>query len=130
MGISKGIFGLALASVLFVGCKNTDSKPTEVKEENLNQVQNKKEIAAVTNPETATFHVEGMTCAVGCAKTIEEKLAEMDGVQNAKVDFETKTATVNFDLDKLKSDDLVKAAESCADGKTYKVSDVKVGNKA
>jgi copper chaperone CopZ len=125
MRISKGIVGLALVSVLFVGCKNTDSKPTEVKEE----ATAKKEIAAATKPETATFHVEGMTCEVGCAKTIEEKLAEMDGVQNAKVDFETKTATVNFDLDKLKSEDLVKAAESCADGKTYKVSDVKLGNK-
>ena len=96
MRISKGIVGLALASVLFVGCKNTDSKPTEVKEE----ATAKKEIAVATKPETATFHIEGMTCAVGCAKTIEEKLAEMDGVQNAKVDFETKTATVNFDLDK------------------------------
>jgi copper chaperone CopZ len=130
MRISRGVVGLAFASVLFVGCKNTDRKPTEVSGENLNQVQIKKEIAAATKPETATFHIEGMTCAVGCAKTIEEKLAEMEGVQNAKVDFETKTATVNFDLDKLKSDDLVKAAESCADGKTYKVSDVKLGNKA
>ena len=129
MRISKRIFGLVLASVLLVGCKNTDGKSTEVKDENLNQGQIKKEIAAATKPEVATFHVEGMTCAVGCAKTIEEKLAEMDGVQSAKVDFETKTATVNFDLDKLKSDDLVKAAESCADGKTYKVSDVKLGNK-
>ncbi len=126
MKISKGIVGLALASVLFVGCKNSDSKPTQAKEE----VQEKKEIAEAKTPEKATFHIEGMTCAVGCAKTIEEKLAEMDGVQNAKVDFETKTATVNFDLDKLKSEDLVKAAESCADGKTYKVSDVKLGNKA
>ena len=130
MKISKGIIGLALASVLFVGCKNTDSKTTEVKDENLNQVQIKKEIAAATKPETASFHIEGMTCAMGCAKTIEKKLADMDGVQSATVDFEAKTATVNFDLDKLKSEDLVKTTEACADGKTYKVSDVKVGKKA
>ena len=126
MKISKGIIGLALASVLFVGCKNSDSKPTEVKEE----VTTKKEIAAATKPETASFHIEGMTCAMGCAKTIEKKLADMDGVQSATVDFEAKTATVNFDLDKLKSEDLVKTTEACADGKTYKVSDVKLGNKA
>lgn len=130
MKISKGIIGLALASVLFVGCKNSDSKPTEVSGENLNQVQIKKEIAAATKPETASFHIEGMTCAMGCAKTIEKKLADMDGVQSATVDFEAKTATVNFDLDKLKSEDLVKTTEACADGKTYKVSDVKVGKKA
>jgi Cu+-exporting ATPase len=125
MKFSKSIVGLALATVLFIGCKNANSKPTEVKEE----ATTNKEIAAATKPETATFHIEGMTCAIGCAKTIEEKLAEMDGVQNAKVDFETKTAIVNFDLDKLKSEDLSKAAESCADGKTYKVSDMKLGNK-
>jgi len=29
-----------------------------------------------------------MTCAIGCAKTIETKLAKMDGVQKATVDFE------------------------------------------
>lgn len=126
MKISKGIIGLVLASVLFVGCKNSESKPTEVKEE----VTTKKEIAAATKPETASFHIEGMTCAMGCAKTIEKKLADMDGVQSATVDFDAKTATVNFDLDKLKSEDLVKTTEACADGKTYKVSDVKLGNKA
>lgn len=125
MKISKGIIGLALASVLFVGCKNSESKPTEVKEE----VTAKKEIAAATKPETASFHIEGMTCAMGCAKTIEKKLADMDGVQSATVDFDAKTATVNFDLDKLKSEDLVKTTEACADGKTYKVSDVKIGKK-
>ena len=125
MKISKGIIGLALASVLFVGCINSESKPTEVKEE----VTTKKEIAAATKPETASFHIEGMTCAMGCAKTIEKKLADMDGVQSATVDFEAKTATVNFDLDKLKSEDLVKTTEACADGKTYKVSEVKLGNK-
>jgi copper chaperone CopZ len=68
-----------------------------------------------------------MTCAVGCAKTIEKQLSEMDGVQNAKVDFDKKVATVNFDLDKLKSEDLVKAVESTGDGQTYKVSNIKLG---
>ena len=32
---------------------------------------------------------------------------------------------VNFDLDKLTSEQLVKAVESAGDGKTYKVSDIK-----
>lgn len=122
MKFLKSIAILALSSALFIGCKDASSKTAEVK--------GKKEIVAAVQPETASFKIEGMTCAMGCAKTIEEKLADMDGVQNAKVDFETKMATVNFDLDKLKSEDLVKAAESCADGKTYKVTEVKLGNKA
>ena len=36
----------------------------------------------------AEFGIEGMTCAMGCAKTIEKKMAKMDGVKSAKVDFE------------------------------------------
>ena len=61
-----------------------------------------------------------MTCAMGCAKTIEKKLSNMDGVQNATVDFDAKIATINFDADKLATQDLVKTIESAADGKTYK----------
>lgn len=126
MKFSKSIIGLALASMFFIGCKESSSKPAD----EATETTTKKEIAAATKPETASFKIEGMTCAMGCAKTIEDKLADMDGVQNAKVDFEAKTATVNFDLDKLKSDDLVKAVETTGDGKTYKVSDIKLGNKA
>ncbi len=66
-----------------------------------------------------------MTCAMGCAKTIEKKLAEMDGVQKATVDFDKKTATVEFDANKQTSEKLVETVEAAADGKTYKVSNVK-----
>ena len=45
----------------------------------------------------AEFNIEGMTCAIGCAKTIEKKLAKMDGVKSAKVDFEKKLAQVEYD---------------------------------
>jgi Cu+-exporting ATPase len=37
-----------------------------------------------------------MVCAVGCAKTIQEELTELDGVQTATVDFDTKLATVTL----------------------------------
>jgi len=124
MKFSKLIIGFALAAMLFVGCKKNESKTANAKD-----TAAKKEVAAAVKPETASFHIEGMTCAIGCAKTIEEKLSKMDGVQKAKVDFDKKEATVNFDLDKLKSEDLVKAVETTGDGKTYKVSHVKTGNK-
>ena len=126
MKFIKSITSVAMASLLFVSCKDTASKPAE----NDTETVAKKEIVAATKPETATFHIEGMTCAVGCAKTIEEKLADMEGVQKVIVDFDKKQATVNFDLDKLKSEDLVKAVETTGDGKTYKVSELKTGNKA
>ena len=126
MKFSKSIVGITIASVLFVGCKNNEKTPAEA----VTKTDTKKEIVAAVKPETASFSIEGMTCAVGCAKTIEKKLSEMDGVQNAKVDFDKKQATINFDLDKLTSDDLVKAVETTGDGQTYKVSNVKTGTKA
>jgi Cu+-exporting ATPase len=122
MKFSKAIVGLALATGLFIGCKNSASRPAEE--------TTKKEVAAAVKPETASFTIDGMTCPEGCAKTIEKKLSEIEGVQNAKVDFDKKQATVNFDLDKLTSDDLVKAVETTGDGQTYKVSNVKTGTKA
>jgi Cu+-exporting ATPase len=123
MKFSHSIVKMILASVLFIGCKETASKPTDV-------ANSAKEIAVAKKPETAIIHIEGMTCAIGCAKAIEEKLSKMNGVQQAKVDFDKKEATINFDLDKLSSADLVKAIESTGDGESYKTSEVKLGNKA
>jgi copper chaperone CopZ len=123
MKIQNSIIGLAVTTLFFVSCKNNDKALVETTK----KTDVKKEIAAVVKPETASFSIDGMTCAVGCAKTIEKQLSEMDGVQNAKVDFDKKIATVNFDLDKLKSENLVKAVESTGDGQTYKVSNIKLG---
>jgi Cu+-exporting ATPase len=122
MKLSKSLLSIAFATLLFVSCKNN--------EKTLIKSNVKKEIAAAVKPETASFTIEGMTCPEGCAKTIEKKLSEMEGVQNAKVDFDKKQDTVNFDLDKLKALDLVKAVETTGDGQTYKVSNVKTGTKA
>ena len=43
------------------------------------------------------FNIEGMTCAMGCAKTIENKLAHTNGVKSVTVDFEKTLATIEFD---------------------------------
>lgn len=120
MKITKTIFVLALASLLTVSCK----KGAETKEgitEKENEAPKKKVIIAAENVQTASFEVEGMTCAVGCAKTIEEELSAMDGVQKATVDFDSKKATVVFDKSIQNQDNLTKVVEATADGKTYKV---------
>jgi mercuric ion binding protein len=124
MNFKKSIVTLILTSVLFVGCKEkeTDIVSKETAETAAPKV--KKEIAAA-NLQTASFSVEGMTCAVGCAKTIQEDLTELDGVQKATVDFDTKLATVTFDKTVQTPEKLTKVVEAAADGKTYKVSNMK-----
>ena len=125
MKFSNFILVFAVLSTVLFGCKDTASKPIAENAE----VSTKKEIAVAVKPEKVSFTIDGMVCPDGCAKMIEKKLAETQGVQEAKVDYKAKTATVNFDLDKVSSQDLVKAVELAGDGKTYKVSNVKTENK-
>ena len=126
MNLTKSIAAIALASLLFVSCKKnteeTASATTASTETTAPKV--KKEIAAA-NLQTASFKVEGMTCAIGCAKTIQEELTGLDGVQTATVDFDKKLATVTFDKTIQTPEKLTKVVEAAADGKTYTVSNMK-----
>ena len=112
---------IALSSLLFFSCKKTEVSQTTTTEKSVKV--NSKSVAA--KPEMATFTIEGMTCAVGCAKTIQEKLAAMDGIQSATVDFDKKFATVEFDASKQTTDLLLKEVQETGDGKTYVVSNMK-----
>jgi len=85
----------------------------------------KTEIAA-ENLATANFTIEGMTCAVGCAKTIEGKLNETEGIQKAVVDFESKIATVSYDKTKRNMTSITSTIEKVAGGDAYKVSKAEV----
>jgi len=121
MNFSISILIICIASTSLFSCKDTANKPlleTEV-------ANTKKEVTIATKPETASFKIEGMTCAMGCAKTIETKLSKMSGIQKATVDFDKKQATVDFDAAILNSDNIKKAVESTGDGETYKVTNIK-----
>ena len=130
MNIVKKLSFIALAAVMMASCKDTSKDgnietPAEGTVTDSTQV---KETAA--NLETTSFMIDGMTCPQGCAKVIENKLAGMDGVENAKVDFDSKTATISFDASKQSPEKFVETVEHIADG-AYKVSGVKYsGDKA
>jgi copper chaperone CopZ len=125
MNFIKSIATLLLASLLFVGCKEKTDETISDTETETGAPKVKKEIA-VANLQTASFTIKGMTCAIGCAKTIQEELNGLDGVQKATVDFEKELATVSFDKTILSPEKLTKVVEATADGKTYKVSDMKM----
>lgn len=120
MNFTKSLLTFGLISTLLFSCKDTASKPVANKDET-----NTKKEAVALKPETATFKVDGMTCAIGCARTIQEKLSKMEGVQKATVDFDKKQATVEFDAAVLTPEKLTKAVETTGDGETYKVSEMK-----
>ena len=120
MKITKTILALAFVSLLTVSCKK-EAEAKDVAAEKETVAPKKEVVIAAENVQTASFEIEGMTCAIGCAKTIEEELGALDGVQKATVDFDSKKATVVFDKTIQNQESLTKVVEATADGKTYKV---------
>ncbi|MFK7781817.1 heavy-metal-associated domain-containing protein [Psychroserpens sp.] len=126
MNTLKNILVLALISVSVMACKNeatpeVKTVETEVSSEvNTNQA---KQLDPNATYAKAEFGIEGMTCAMGCAKTIEKKIAKMDGVKSAKVDFEKEIAMVEYDEAKVTTNSLEEAVAKAGD--TYKVKDMK-----
>jgi len=106
--IAIAIFALAT----MVACKN------ETKIE-------KKAISADATMATANLTIDGMTCEIGCAKLIEGKLQDLDGVKEAKVDFETKTASITYDTNQQDIGSLTATVEKAGGGELYKVVESK-----
>jgi len=125
MNFPKSIMTLMLVSLMFVGCKEKTGENVAGATSETEVPKVKKEIATA-NLQTASFTIKGMTCEIGCAKTIQEELNGLDGVQTATVNFEKESATVSFDKTALTPEELTKVVEATADGKTYKVSDMKL----
>jgi periplasmic mercuric ion binding protein len=120
MKISKSILVIVLAGTFLVSCKKEATATVETV-----KIPEVKTIAADAKLATTDFNIEGMTCAEGCAKTIEKKLTETEGVKSATVDFEKKSAKVEYDSNSQTPEKLVQIVEKTGDGKTYKVSNVK-----
>lgn len=125
MNYSKILLTLTLAGFLFVSCKEKPQETLTATTKATTVQKVKKEIIAA-NLQTASFTIDGMTCEMGCAKTIEQELSELDGVQKATVNFEKKLGTVTFDKTVQNPEKLSKVVEATADGKTYTVSSIKL----
>ncbi len=124
MKIIKNIFFVLAITLFALNCKN-EAKP-EVKTVEVETIA-----AKTTDPNAtyakAEFTIDGMTCAVGCAKTIESKLGKMEGVKSAKVDFDKKLAMVEYNEAKVTPNSLIETVAKVGD--SYTVSNMKtVGN--
>ena len=116
----KNIMALAIMVLITLNCKN-EVKP-EVKTVDVAS-ETSKTLDPNANYAKAEFKIEGMTCEIGCAKTIEKKIAKMEGVKSAKVDFDRKLAMVEYNDAKVTTTSLEETVTKVAD--IYKVSDMK-----
>ncbi|TYA52970.1 heavy-metal-associated domain-containing protein [Formosa maritima] len=116
----KNIIGLLLLTVFITACKN-ETAPEVVTVE----VETAAEEVTLDPNATyakAEFTIEGMTCAMGCAKTIEKKMAKLEGVKSATVDFDKKLAMVEYDEAKVTPTSLEEVVKKAGD--MYSVTDM------
>ena len=63
----------------------------------------------------STYKVEGMMCSISCPKSIQESLDGIKGIKSCKVDFDSRTAIVTYDDEKINSEKISATIEK----KTY-----------
>jgi len=73
------------------------------------------------NLQKISLEIKGMTCEIGCARTIQSKLSKKEGVKSAKVSFEDKKGVVEFDANKITESQIVAVINKIAGGDVYKV---------
>jgi len=112
-------FFIILSIVFLGGCQN--KLTPKVIEVPISQ-ESPKKIEALGEKAYAKLSIEGMTCAIGCAVTIEKKLQRTSGVVSAKVDFETNTGWVTYDATMLNLDGISSVVKST--GTSYSVSKI------
>ena len=113
----------ALLMLLTLSCK--DNQTPEIKTVDTEKETAVKEMDPNATYAKAEFTIEGMTCAIGCAKTIEKKLAGMEGVKSASVDFDKKLAMVVYNEAQVTPELLTETVSKVGD--SYKVTDMKTG---
>ncbi|WP_299098395.1 heavy metal-associated domain-containing protein [uncultured Winogradskyella sp.] len=122
MNTFKTISLVAIIALVFTSCKN-ESEPEVI---TAGIEVSEKDVAQSLDPNATyakvEFGIEGMTCAMGCAKTIEKKMAKMEGVKSAKVDFDKRLAMVEYDDAKVTPKSLEETVGKVS--KTYIVKDM------
>ena len=117
----KKIAAIAVIALAAFSCKN-ETKAEVVTVETAVETA-KAELDPNATYAKAEFTIEGMTCAIGCARTIEKKLAKMEGVKSAKVDYDKKLAMVEYDDAKVTTTSLEETVTKV--GETYTVKEMK-----
>lgn len=114
--MKKTISILIMAFVLF-SCNEAKKGVSEEK-----SGIEKQEVAA--NYRTIEVEIEGMTCEIGCAKTIESKLSKTEGVTYSKVSFEDKVGQFTYDENKISQEDIAKKIAGIGGGALYKATKI------
>lgn len=67
-----------------------------------------------------------MSCEMGCARAIENKLSKLDGMSSASVNFKEEMATVKFDANKVDETLLISTVTSVSQTLSFSVENFKM----
>lgn len=116
--MKKTLYILSLL-VVIISCDNTK------RESEKNEPTVEKEELAV-NLKSIEVEIEGMTCEIGCARTIQSKLSKFNGVSYANVDFESKKGTFTFDSNVVSAEEILTKIDGIAGGDLYSVTKTEI----
>ena len=79
--------------------------------------------SSIVSKQSISLAISGMTCEIGCAKTIQSKLSKKEGVLNAKVIFKDSIANIEFNKELTSNKELISFINGIAGGEMYKASE-------
>lgn len=115
----KKLLFVAFAGMLLVSC----GKSTAKSEKDTTNLENSEKLAV--NLEKVAINIEGMTCEIGCARTIQAKLSKTEGIITAIVNFDKKQGIVEFDPNKMNTKKIAAIVQEIAGGDLYNVTGIK-----
>lgn len=114
---------LIVSLSLFISCKDSaDKANAESTEENSSVITDASQKEA--DMRKVALNIEGMTCEIGCARTIQSKLSKKEGIASAEVNFEAKRGIVEYDANKISEKEIVATVENIAGGDLYKITEI------
>ena len=107
---------MGLLILSFTACKDNTTSKTVTVSTAVKTVE-----VTFKEAQPMSMDIEGMVCAMGCAAVIEKNLNQTAGIKEAKVDFETKKATLIFDAKVLSPNEVTQVVRNI--GVAYTVKD-------
>ena len=112
----RNLLFVAFAGILLLSCGKSTWGSGKV----TSNLENSENLAV--NLEKVALNIEGMTCEIGCARTIESKLSKTEGVIVANVSFDDMQGIVEFDANITNVKKLSAIIQEIAGGDLYKVT--------
>ena len=121
MNILKHISLFLILSLSLFSCKEekTANKTNATEVKPTTEVQKPQELKKVS------IAIQGMTCEIGCAKTIESKLAKTFGITESKVLFEQNVGEFVYDANQISEAEIAQKIAGIGNGEMYTTSEIK-----